>query len=87
MWPCLILSEKGQNALMEQKQVGSLRILELAPMFGWYLKLLREGEESASEATHVLAGEQGDMSGIRMLYLLRENYSNLPFSLLDCLRE
>ena len=61
--------------------MGSLRILELAPMFGWYLKLLREGEESASEATRVLAGEQGDMSGIRMLYLLGGKLQQLYLSL------
>lgn len=50
-------------------------------MFGWYLKLLREGEESASEATRVLAGEQGDMSGIRMLYLLGGKLQQLYLSL------
>lgn len=61
--------------------MGSLRILKLGPMFGWYLKLLREGEESASEISCALPGEQGDMPGILMLYLLRGKLQQLDLSL------
>ena len=50
-------------------------------MFGWYLKLLREGEESASEISCALPGEQGDMPGILMLYLLRGKLQQLDLSL------
>lgn len=56
-------------------------MLELGPMFCWYLKLPREGKESASETPRALAGEQGGMSGILILYLLRGKLQQLYLSL------
>ena len=50
-------------------------------MFCWYVKLPREGKESASETPRALAREQGDISGILILYLLRGKLQQLYLSL------
>ena len=64
----------------------NLGILELGPVFCWYQKLFREvqaterGKLGASETLPSFAGEQGDMSGVFMLYLLGRKLEQLCLS-------